>query len=121
MEPKNLALRIGKLIRTKKAQDVAVLDMNGVSGLCDYFVIASGESLKQINSFAKSIEEDLAKEGIKSTVKVSPNDESGWVALDYRSVIVHLFLKPKREFYALENLWSDTKRVRLPRGPSKKK
>ena len=88
--------------------------MRDVSSFCDYFVILSGESLRQVNSFAQSIEEDLARNKIKSLSRVSPTDESGWVVLDYVSVVVHIFYKPMREFYSLERLWSDAKRVRVP-------
>ncbi len=89
--------------------------MRSVCGFCDYFVIAGGTSNRQVGAITQAIEEDLAKEGIKSLSRVSYSDESGWLALDYSSVVVHIFYKPVREFYALERLWSDAKRVRIPR------
>jgi len=89
--------------------------MQKVAGFCDYFVIMSATSLRQVNALAQGIEEDLAKDRIKSLSKVSPNDESGWVVLDFVSVIAHIFYKPMREFYSLERLWSDAKRVRIPK------
>jgi len=88
--------------------------MREVCAFCDYFVIASGNSLRQTNSIAEAIELDLDKDRIKSLSKASPNDESGWIVLDYSSVIVHIFYKPMREFYSLERLWSDAKKVRIP-------
>jgi len=91
------------------------LDMRRVSSFCDYFVILSGTSLRHVNALAQAIEVALDKHRIKSLSKVSPNDESGWVVLDYVSVVVHIFYKPMREFYSLERLWSDAKRVRVPR------
>ena len=91
------------------------MDMRKVASFCDYFVIASGTSLRQANAIAHGIEDDLAPENIKSLSKISSNDESGWVALDFVSVIAHVFYKPVREFYALERLWSDAKKVALPR------
>jgi ribosome-associated protein len=110
-----LALRIAAIARAKKAQKVTVLDMRGVSSFCDYFVIASGTSLRQVNAVASGIQEDLDKDRIKSLSKVSPNDESGWIVLDYVSVVAHIFYKPMREFYSLERLWNDAKKVRLPK------
>ncbi len=89
--------------------------MRKVCGFCDYFVISSGTSLRQVNAIAQAIEEDLSQDRIKSLSKVSPNDESGWIVLDYSSVITHVFYKPMREFYSLEHLWSDAKRVRVSR------
>jgi len=76
-------------------------------------VIASANSLRQVNAVAQAIEEDLAKDRIKSLSKVLPHDESGWVVLDFVSVVAHVFYKPTREFYSLERLWSDAKRVRV--------
>jgi ribosome-associated protein len=89
--------------------------MRRASSFCDYFVILSGTSLRQVNALALAIDASLEKDRIKSLSKVSPNDESGWVVLDYMSVIVHIFYKPMREFYSLERLWSDASRVRIPR------
>ena len=76
-------------------------------------MIASGNSLRQATAIAQAIQEDLEIQKIKSLSKVSPNDESGWIALDYASVIAHAFYKPVREFYSLEGLWADAKRVRV--------
>ncbi|MGA2774573.1 MAG: ribosome silencing factor [Candidatus Omnitrophota bacterium] len=101
------------MAKSKKAQKVTVFDMRKVAGFCDYFVIASGTSLRQVNAIAEAIDEDLAKDRIKSLSEVPSNDESGWVVLDYMSVIVHIFHKPMREFYSLERLWSDAKKVRI--------
>ncbi|HNW40018.1 MAG TPA: ribosome silencing factor [Candidatus Omnitrophota bacterium] len=99
--------------KSKKAEQVIILDVSKVAGFCDYFVIASGNSLRQAAAIARAIQDDLETQKIKSLSKVSPNDESGWIALDYASVIAHAFYKPVREFYSLEGLWSDAKRVRI--------
>lgn len=88
--------------------------MQKVSTFCDYFVIASGTSNRHVTTIAQAIEEDLGKDKIKSLSQINPNDESGWQVLDYVSVIVHVFFKPMREFYSLERLWSDAKKVRIP-------
>jgi len=111
---KNLALRIVRIAKSKKAIKPVVLDMRSVSDICDYFVILSATSLRQANALALAIEEDLAKDRIKSLSKVSGTDESGWIILDYISVITHVFFKPMREFYSLERLWSDAKKLRIP-------
>jgi len=102
------------LARAKKAERVVVLDMRAICGFCDYFVISSGTSLRQVNAIAGGIQEDLDKENIKALSKIPSNDESGWVVLDFSSVVAHTFYTPLREFYALEHLWSDAKRVRIP-------
>jgi len=113
--PKKIALRIAAAALAKKALNLTILDMRSVSSFCDYFVILSGSSLRQVNAVAQGIQEVLEKDRIKTLSKVSPNDESGWIVLDYGSVVAHIFYKPMREFYSLERLWSDAKRVRVPR------
>ena len=114
-EPKKLALRIASAAKAKKALKLAVLDMRSVCSFCDYFVIASGSSLRQTKAIAEAIIEDLQKDRIKSLSEVNTNDDSGWIVLDYSSVIAHVFYKPMREFYSLERLWADAKKVRISR------
>lgn len=110
-----MALLAAAVAKSKKAKKVVVLDMRKVSSFCDYFVIASASSLRQAGAVASAIEEELSKNRIKALSGVTGNDESGWLVLDYVSVVVHIFHEPLREFYSLERLWSDAKRVRLPR------
>jgi ribosome-associated protein len=93
--------------------------MRSVCSFCDYFVILSGASLRQVNATAQAISEDLAKDRIKSLSKGTANDESGWIVLDFSAVVAHIFNEPMREFYSLERLWSDAKRVRIPRSQGK--
>lgn len=89
--------------------------MRQIASFCDYFVIATATSLRQTNAIAKSIQEDLEKDRIKPLSSVPSLDESGWIVLDYSGVVAHIFYKPMREFYCLEHLWADAKRVRIPR------
>ncbi len=111
-ETKNLAQAIAKAAKSKKAQKVVILDMRKVAAFCDYFVIASGTSLRHVNAVARGIEEEMEKNGVKPLSRASSNDESGWIALDFVSVIAHIFYKPIRDEYALESLWSDAKKVK---------
>lgn len=115
---KKLALQIARLARGKKALKVMVLDMRKVCNFCEYFVIASGSSLRQVNAIAEHIEQEMKKEGERSLSTVPANDASGWIVLDYSSIVVHIFHAPLREFYDLEHLWSDAARVRVPAGTS---
>jgi ribosome-associated protein len=66
-----------------------------------------------VNAIAEAIRDNLAHERIKPLSAVDPHDESGWVVLDFASVVTHIFSKPVREFYSLEHLWSDARRIRL--------
>ncbi len=91
--------------------------MRKVCTFCDFFVIASGTSLRQVNAIAHAVEEELLKSNVKPLSNVPSADESGWVVIDYSDVVVHVFSESQRAFYDLENLWSDAKRVRIPRKP----
>jgi ribosome-associated protein len=93
------------------------LDLQKLAAFCDFFVIMSGTSRRHITGVAEAIEERLHKDKIKPLFSglSSQKSESGWVALDYISVVVHIFLKPQREFYSLEHLWQDAKKLRIPR------
>lgn len=93
------------------------MDIRKVSSFCDYFIISSATSLRQVNTIARAIEEEAAKYNLKPLSRPSSSDESGWVALDFVSCVAHVFYKPLREFYALERLWSDAKKIALPRKP----
>ncbi len=90
-----------------------ILDMRSLSSFFEYFVIVSGGSLRQVNAIANAIQDDLTQERIRSCSRVPAQDVSGWIVLDYSAVLAHVFYKPKREFYALERLWSDAKKVRV--------
>jgi len=112
-DPKKLAIQIARIAKDKKALKVMVLDMRDVCNFCEFFVLASGSSLRQINALGGMIDEEMKKQGNRSLSSLPANDASGWIVLDYSSVVVHLFHAPVREFYDLEHLWSDAKRVRL--------
>lgn len=112
-ESRKLALKIARGAQAKKALKTVILDMRELSSFCDYFVIASGSSLRQVSAVADGIEEAMAAEGIKPLSQRHGGDESGWLVLDYRTVVAHIFYNPVREFYALEELWADAKKVRI--------
>jgi ribosome-associated protein len=97
----------------KKAEDIVVLDMQGISTFTDFFVICSGTSEPQLKAIATAI-----REQVRDTLGRKPLSEDGfpasqWVVLDYGAVIVHLFLAAKREYYGLETLWRDAPRLDL--------
>jgi ribosome-associated protein len=105
-----LARRIVELAEDKKAADIVLLDLMGLTTLADYFVIASGGSERQLDAIADGIIEGLRAE------KVRPIGREGlaashWVLIDYGSVIVHVFTPPERDFYQLERHWSEAKTV----------
>lgn len=112
-DSRQLAMKIAKAVKSKKALKTVVLDMRHLSSFCDYFVIAGGSSLRQVHAIAEAVQDELAAQGLKPLSAAESNDESGWLVLDYCTVVAHVFYKPLRDFYALENLWSDAKKVRI--------
>ncbi|MCX7926820.1 MAG: ribosome silencing factor [Candidatus Omnitrophica bacterium] len=120
-DDKELAIRIAHCAQEKKGEKIVILDLRKIGGFCDFFVIVSANSTRQINAIAEAIQEKLITEHRKPLVPPQPNDESGWVVLDYASVVVHIFTKQMRQFYALEHLWSDARRIRIPKSLSSSK
>ncbi|MDR3562892.1 MAG: ribosome silencing factor [Negativicutes bacterium] len=92
----------------KKARDIVILDMNGITLVADYFVICSANSTTQVQAIADGIEEKLAKHGVK-VLRKEGFRESHWVLLDYGSCVAHIFVEEDRQFYNLERLWGDAK------------
>jgi len=91
---------------SKKAKEIKVLDIRGISPITDYFVICSGSSSIQVKAIADEIEEKLMDEGFYFSHREGYNS-ARWILLDYGAVIVHVFHEEDRDFYNLERLWAD--------------
>ena len=97
----------------KKALDLVVLDVSGLTSIADYLVFCTGRSDRQVQSIAQAIEEALGSEG-ERPISIEGMQRGQWVLLDCGDVIVHVFYQPVREFYDLERLWQHAPRVQLP-------
>ena len=97
----------------KKAGNIAILDLRGISTFTEYFVICSATSEPQLKAISNSIREQITEKYDRKPISEDGYPASHWIILDYGDVIVHLFQGEKRDFYALESLWSDAKRVAL--------
>jgi len=98
----------------KKAIDLVVLDVRGLTSFSDIFIICSGRSNRQVSAIAEHIQVNLKKHAIKP-LSVEGKKEGHWVLLDYGHVIIHVFYEPVRTFYDLEGLWIDAKRIETKR------
>lgn len=94
----------------RKANDVVVLDLKGLSSVTDFFVICSGNSDTHVEGIARSVEEQLDENGVKLWHREGSRKAS-WILLDYIDVIVHIFSEEARDFYGLERLWGDAPRT----------
>ncbi|WP_199724188.1 ribosome silencing factor [Corallococcus sp. AB011P] len=111
---RELARRIGDLLLDKKATDVVILDMRGMTSYADYIVIASGESDRQVSAMAENVQVQLKQEAQPLRPISTEGLETGqWVLLDYDDVVAHLFNGEVRAFYDLDGLWADAPRVKL--------
>ena len=97
----------------KKAMNMVVLDVHELTSFADIFIICSGRSNRQVNAIAEHIQVDLKKHKIRP-LSVEGVGDGHWVLLDYGHVIIHVFYEPVREFYDLEGLWLDAKRIETP-------
>jgi ribosome-associated protein len=100
--------------RDKKAEDLIVVDLRGLSDVTDFFVISHGNTDRQVAAIADSIEERLREKLSVKPTHVEGRRQAQWVLLDYIDFVVHVFLEEKREFYRLERLWGDAPRLALP-------
>ncbi len=107
---KDLALKAAKAALQKKAQDLVILELIGLTVIADYFVICSGESTTQVKAIADFVERELLLLGIKPIGKEGVN-YGHWALLDYGDVIIHVFEEETREYYSLEKLWMDAKTI----------
>jgi ribosome-associated protein len=96
----------------KKANDILILDLRGLTYMADYFVICSGSNSSQVGAISDSIGQQLAQTGIRPS-HVEGMTESSWVLMDYGDVVVHIFDEQTRIHYSLEKLWGDAPRVVL--------
>ena len=96
----------------RKAMNLVLLDVRGLSSVADFFIICSGRSNRQVSAIADFIQTDLKKKGIRP-LSVEGKKEGHWVLLDYGHVILHVFYEPLRDFYDLESLWIDAQRINI--------
>jgi ribosome-associated protein len=108
--PIDLARRIVELAEDKKAADIVLLDLVGLTTMADYFVICSGGSERQLEAIAVGIIGSLRDERIKPIGREG-TAASHWVLIDFGSVIVHVFTPPERDYYGLEKHWSEARTI----------
>ena len=98
----------------KKAVNMIALDLREIASFTEFFLIASGMNQRQVQAIADEISEQLKKQLRRKAVRVEGYTAGEWVLLDYGDFIIHLFDKEARDFYDLERLWRDARRVEMP-------
>ncbi|MBS9335415.1 ribosome silencing factor [Fructobacillus sp. M1-13] len=111
-ESKGLLKTVLEAIDNKRGENVTALDMQGVSLLADYFVLASAGSSRQAQAIAREVKEEVVAAGYPVD-HIEGFEKANWVVLDLGDVIVHVFDEESRDFYHLDKLWFDAKPVDL--------
>lgn len=104
-----LSRKIAQIISNKKGFDIVDIHVTDYSIIADYFVIATGTSNTHVKSLADEIEYELSLLGVEP--RSIEGKATGWILLDYSTVVVHIFTPDSREYYNLERLWSDAEQV----------
>lgn len=99
-------------LEDKKAEEIRVIDIQEISTLADYFIIANGSNRSQIQALADHVEETLGKAGLPLK-QVEGYETANWILMDYRDIIVHVFDRENRLFYDLDRIWRDGKTIDL--------
>ena len=105
---KKMAAMAVDALEDRKGEDVRVIDISDISTLADYFIIAGGTNINQVQALADSVQEKLGRAG-HMTKNVEGYDSGNWILLDFGDIIVHVFDSENRLFYDLERIWRDGK------------
>ncbi|RYL91556.1 ribosome silencing factor [Sporolactobacillus sp. THM7-4] len=100
----------------KKAQDIVMLKVKGISIMADYFIICHGNSQKQVQAIATALKKAAEEKGL-SVRRMEGYDQARWVLVDLGDIVVHVFHKDERDYYQLEKLWGDAPLYTLEKKP----
>ncbi|MBE5931864.1 MAG: ribosome silencing factor [Lachnospiraceae bacterium] len=106
MESKELIKIAYNALEDKKGHDIRIIDINQVSSMGDYFIIADGSNRNQVQALCDNVEEYMHKAGAKLKNREGYAN-GGWILLDYYDIIIHIFVEEERSFYDLEHIWRD--------------
>ena len=96
----------------KKAKDILMLELKGLTDITDFFLLVNGTSERHVKTISEHIETSMKGDGILP-YSVEGYNEGRWVIIDYRDMIIHIFIEPLRDLYDLESLWIEAKRYRM--------
>ena len=109
---KEMARLAIRALEDKKAEDIRVIDISGVSVIADYFIIASGTNRNQVQTMCDNVQEALGRAGYPEK-QTEGYEGANWILMDFGDVIVHIFDRENRLFYDLERIWRDGRQMDL--------
>ena len=113
MNEKNLALTIARIALEKQARGIEIIDVSDKVDYADYVMVCSGRSERQVRAIAEAIEVELKRRGTVA-LGVEGAGQGKWVLLDYGSVVIHVLQEDARDYYDIEGLWMDARRLPAP-------
>lgn len=113
MDALELARHIVDVVEDRKAEQITLLDLRPETVIADFFVIANGNSERQLRALKDYVRNDIKEKHGKIPFSMEGSPDSGWIVLDYGDVVVHLFAADTREYYDIETLWSHAANVLL--------
>jgi ribosome-associated protein len=99
-----------KIVKERKAIDPALFEVGKLTSITDYFLITSGSSSRQVQAINQHLSRRMREEGFRA-FGVEGQKQGHWVLMDYGDLVIHIFYQPVREFYDLEGLWLEARRV----------
>ncbi len=108
-----LALAAARTAAENGGTHITLLDMSSQTALFDYFLIVTGHSRRQLHAISEEIDHKLEDDMNDKRMSIDGYDQSRWIVLDYSTVVVHLFDAETRDYYSLEGLWADARKVDL--------
>jgi ribosome-associated protein len=99
---------------SKKATEIQVLDLTGITSFADYFVICTGANQRQVQAIAEEVRLQLKRRAGELPISVEGYEQAEWILADYGDLLVHIFSPKSREYYGLERLWRGGKLVEIP-------
>lgn len=99
---------------SKKATDIKILDLTGITSFADFFVICSGSNQRQVQAISEEVGLQLKQQAGELPLSVEGYAQAEWVLADYGDLLVHIFSLKAREYYGLERLWRSAKTVEIP-------
>ena len=106
MEAKEMARLAVAALEDRKAVDVKVINIENISTLADYFIIASGTNRNQVQAMSEAVEEELQKHDIHP-INIEGYQTANWILMDYGDIVLHIFDAENRLFYDIERIWKD--------------
>ena len=108
---KELTLKAAKALDDKKLENIVILDLDGVTTLSDYFILATASSSPQMKAGSNAVYKELKEDGVVPYAENDNDPESLWYLTDYGFLVIHIFTEEGREYYDLDKLWHEAKKI----------